>query len=137
MPSLPLAGIFHRVRAAYQWSVDASAYVHPDFRRRGIGRALYVSLFEILRAQGYFNAYAGITLPNEESVGLHEALGFRAVVVYHSVGYKLGAWHDVGWWQLAIQPAVVRPEAPLSLAKVQEHAEWPTMVAAGVSLLHK
>jgi phosphinothricin acetyltransferase len=62
----------HRVRAAYQWSVDTSIYVHPEFRRCGIGRGLYASLFGILAAQGYFNAYAGITLPNPSSVALHE-----------------------------------------------------------------
>ena len=69
----------HRLRVAYQWSVDTSVYVHPDFRRCGIGRALYTSLLQILAAQGYFNAYAGITLPNPGSVGLHESLGFQPV----------------------------------------------------------
>ncbi|MGE5616983.1 MAG: arsinothricin resistance N-acetyltransferase ArsN1 family B, partial [Bacillota bacterium] len=88
----------HRERAAYQWSTDVSAYVHPDFRRRGVAKALYRTLFEILRVQGYQNAYAGITLPNAPSVALHEAVGFTAVGVYRHVGFKKGRWHDVGWW---------------------------------------
>jgi L-amino acid N-acyltransferase YncA len=69
----------HRTRTAYQWSVDVSAYVRPDLHRRGIGRALYAVLLRLLPLQGYYNAYAGIALPNPASVGLHEAMGFRPV----------------------------------------------------------
>jgi L-amino acid N-acyltransferase YncA len=95
----------HRSRASYQWSVDVSVYVDPAFQRQGVGRRLYLRLFELMRAQGYFNAYAGIVLPNNGSVGMHEAVGFRPVGVYQHVGFKLGRWHDVGWWQLALRPA--------------------------------
>src|ERR1700680_936568 len=77
----------HRARAAYEWSVDTSVYVHPDFHRCGIGRGLYLSLFQILMLQRYFNAYAGLTLPNPASVGLHESLGFKAIGVYRNVGH--------------------------------------------------
>src|SRR5207247_775030 len=66
----------HRVRAAYQWCVETSVYVHSDFQRSGVARGLYTSLFAILAAQGFVNAYAGITLPNARSVALHEGLGF-------------------------------------------------------------
>ena len=101
----------HRVRAAYQWSVDTSVYVDSSDRRSGIGRALYLSLFAILAEQGYFNAFAGIALPNAGSVGLHEAMGFEKLGVYRNVGFKLGAWHDVGWWQLQlVEPSVSAPE---------------------------
>jgi len=99
----------HRERAAYQWSVDVTVYVRADQHRRGVGRALYLPLFELLRAQGFFAAHAGITLPNAASVGLHEALGFRPVAHYPKVGWKQGAWHDVGWWQLELRP---RPDTP-------------------------
>ena len=81
----------HSARAAYQWSVDMSVYVHSEFQRRGIGRGLYVSLVRILRAQGFFNAYAGVSLPNPGSVGLHESIGFQAIGVYRNVGYKQGS----------------------------------------------
>jgi phosphinothricin acetyltransferase len=108
----------HRTRAAYQWSVDTSAYVHADYRRRGVGRALYESLFPILIAQGFVNAYAGIALPNPASVGLHEAVGFRPVGVYRNVGYKLGAWHDVGWWERSLQEPAELPEPPRRFADV-------------------
>src|SRR5262249_21498110 len=61
----------HRERAAYQWSVDVSAYIAETHRRHGLGRALYTSLFGLLRLQGFYAAHAGITLPNPGSVGLH------------------------------------------------------------------
>jgi phosphinothricin acetyltransferase len=78
----------HRERGAYRWSVDVTAYVDPRMHRSGIGRALYTSLFALLNLQGYCRAYAGITLPNQASVGLHEALGFTPVGVYRSVGHS-------------------------------------------------
>lgn len=89
----------HRTRAAYRWSVDCSVYVRPDDRGSGVGRLLLSSLLEILETQGFRNAFAGISLPNPASVGLHEALGFTPVGIYRDVGWKLNAWHDVGWWQ--------------------------------------
>jgi phosphinothricin acetyltransferase len=125
----------HRTRAAYQWSVDTSVYIHADARRCGIGRGLYVSLFKILCLQGYVNAYAGIALPNPGSVRLHEALGFESIGVYRNVGYKLGAWHDVGWWQRQLQPLPESPEAPKSLDMVRQTAEWFPAVASGESLI--
>ncbi|CAN5549752.1 GNAT family N-acetyltransferase [soil metagenome] len=105
----------HRVRAAYVWSVDATVYVRPDARRSGMGRRLYVALFEILRHQGFLTAFAGITLPNPASVGLHEAMGFRPVGVYRNVGYKAGAWHDVGWWGLPLGEPEPDPAPPVPL----------------------
>lgn len=89
----------HRARAAYRWSADVSVYVADRARRRGVGRALYGALLPALAAQGVHAAFAGIALPNPESVGLHESLGFSLVGVYREVGYKFGRWHDVGWWQ--------------------------------------
>lgn len=103
----------HRTRAAYQWSVDAAVYVDQAYHRRGIGRALYLALFPMLVRQRFVNVYAGITLPNDRSVGLHEAVGFRPVGIYRNVGFKLGQWRDVGWWHLALQPLPSAPEPPL------------------------
>ena len=77
----------HRQRAAYQWSVETSVYVAATVKRRGIGRGLYTSLIRILVAQGFANAYAGITLPNAGSVGLHEAMGFQAIGTFREWGY--------------------------------------------------
>lgn len=91
-------------RQAYAWSAETSVYVHPEFRGVGIGRALYDELFETLRTQGYCRAFAGIALPNAASVRLHEAVGFAHIGTYRRVGWKMGAWHDVGWWELELRP---------------------------------
>ena len=105
----------HRDRPAYQWSVETSAYVRDDAHRGGVGRALYAELFALLARQGFRNAYAGITLPNDASVGFHEACGFTRVGVYRGVGYKLGAWHDVLWLERALLPRVSDPQLPIPL----------------------
>jgi phosphinothricin acetyltransferase len=96
-------GCEHRKRAAYRWAADVSVYVAPEHHRRGIGRALYSALLPALERQGFFIACAGVTLPNEASVALHESLGFIPVGVYRRIVYKLGSWWDVGWWQLSLQ----------------------------------
>jgi L-amino acid N-acyltransferase YncA len=90
----------HRERPAYRWAVDVSIYVADGCRGVGVGRRLYGALFERLRSQRYRTACAGITLPNEASAAFHESLGFVPVGVFRGIGWKAGAWRDVGWWQL-------------------------------------
>ncbi|MDP2710386.1 MAG: N-acetyltransferase family protein [Solirubrobacteraceae bacterium] len=92
----------HRVRAAYRWAVEVGIYVDPARHRAGAGRRLYETLFELLRRQGLRSALAGVTLPNDASVGLHRALGFEHVGTYRDIGWKAGAWRDVSWWQLQL-----------------------------------
>jgi len=89
----------HRARAAYRYSTEVSAYVHESSRGRGVGRALYLRLFDELAARGYCNALAGVTMPNDPSVAFHEALGFTGVGVYRRVGLKFGEWRDVAWFE--------------------------------------
>jgi L-amino acid N-acyltransferase YncA len=115
----------HAERAAYQWSVDVTVYIREGHHRRGVGRALYEALFPLLRLQGFYVAHAGVTLPNAASVGLHESFGFRPVGVYPAVGWKFGAWRDVGWWHLPLQKRPETPAPPLSLAEAQRLAAWP------------
>lgn len=102
----------HRERAAYRWSVEVSAYIRADAHRQGLARRLYTELFARLAALGYVNAYAGITLPNAASVGLHEALGFTKIGVYHGIGFKFGRWHDVGWWERRLPAPNDPPREP-------------------------
>lgn len=126
----------HRARAAYQWSVDVSVYIRAGQRRTGVGRALYTSLFELLAIQQFHNCYAGITLPNPGSVGLHEALGFQPVGVYRHVGYKLAAWHDVGWWQLTLPTEKSKPAPPIAFETLMtQWGPWEAALQAGMSLL--
>jgi len=95
----------HRARPAYRWAADVSVYVDAPHQGQGVGRALYEALFDALRARRFRVACAGITLPNQASVALHERLGFEPVGVYRGIGWKAGAWRDVGWWQLELSPA--------------------------------
>ena len=122
----------HRDRPAYQWSVEVSAYVHPDVQRAGVARALYTSLFAVLTRQGYRNAYAGITLPNDASVALHRALGFTDVGVYGAVGYKLGAWHDVAWLARGLAPHTPDAAPPVPLRALCGEAELESLLAEGL-----
>ena len=121
--------------AVYQWSVISSIYVSAKARKKGVASALYRSMFEILSLQGYYNVYAGITLPNPASVGLHESLGFQPVGVYRAVGYRLGAWRDVGWWQYALQEHGPAPQIPLQLEAVIDSPGWAEALTAGLSFL--
>ena len=125
----------HRVRGAYRWSVDTSVYIDDGYRRRGVGRGLYESLFAILAAQGYFNAYAGIALPNQASVALHESMGFEQIGVYRGVGYKLGRWCDVGWWQRSLREREHTPRPPQDLATISEQPGWHALVRRGESVV--
>jgi L-amino acid N-acyltransferase YncA len=114
----------HHTRAAYAWSADVSVYVAGDAQRAGHARALYTALLRLLTAQGYTSASAGIALPNGASVGLHEALGFVPIGVFRGVGYKLGQWWDVGWWQRRLPLPNDEPSPPLA---------WPDLSATVVT----
>ena len=92
------AGLW-RERDAYARTVETGIYVTRDAQGRGVGRALYEALFARLRDAGFHAAVAGITLPNDPSVRLHESVGFTPVGVFREVGRKFDAWHDVGFWQ--------------------------------------
>lgn len=89
----------HRSREAYSTSVDVAIYLSDRAQGQGLGRALYAALFDRLRGRGYHAAFAGIAMPNAASEGLHQAMGFTLVGIYRDVGYKMGGWRDVGWWQ--------------------------------------
>lgn len=124
-----------RERAAYQWTVETTVYVHPDHHRRGVARGLYTALLAALRAQGFTTALAGIALPNPASVGFHESFGFQWVGVYRSVGYKLGAWHDVGWLQLMLREDREQPDPPCRMADLISSPAWQEALRAGLSSL--
>lgn len=123
----------HHEREAYQWSASTAIYVSQQHHGRGIGKALYTTLFDVLRHLGYFKATAGITLPNAASVGIHEAFGFTLVGVYRDIGFKHGAWRDVAWYQAALQPLVPNPAPPRSIESLTGTPEWEVSVAQGLA----
>lgn len=102
-----------RQRAAYRWSAECSAYVADGHRGRNVGRRLYERLAAEMQSLRYVSLLAGITLPNPASVALHEAVGFQPIGVFRHVGFKHGAWHDVGWWELALSTLPAEPDEPL------------------------
>ena len=105
------AGRFHP-RPAYRWSVEVSIYLSESARGRGVGKLLLRALLDSLRKRGFVNAFAGTTLPNDASVSLFESFGFEKIAHQKEVGFKLGAWHDVGWWQLQLQEPPLVPLDP-------------------------
>lgn len=135
----------YRTRAAYQWSVESSVYVGENHRRKGIAKVLYASLFKLLQLQGFYNVVAAIALPNQPSVAAHEAVGFEPVGVFQRVGFKFGKWHDVGYWQLSLQPEqsflsdgenFTQPmNPPLSLPEIQKSPLWDEALTSGLLLV--
>jgi phosphinothricin acetyltransferase len=122
----------HHERDAYRWAVSTAIYVSNAHHRRGVGRALYATLFELLHHLGYFTATAGITLPNTGSVGLHEAFGFTLVGVYRHIGFKRGGWHDVAWYQADIQPRIADPPPPRPVSTIVGGPQWNAAIGRAV-----
>lgn len=91
-----------RSRPAYGATRETTIYVDPAHHGRGVGWELMNHLLDTLRDDEIHVAIAGITLPNEASVGLHERLGFEPGGVLPEVGYKFGRWHDLGFWHLRL-----------------------------------
>jgi phosphinothricin acetyltransferase len=92
-----------KTRSAYRFSVESTVYVAPGHARRGVGAELYGALIQDLRARGMHCAVGGIALPNAASVALHEKLGFRKIGQFEQIGWKLGRWVDVGYWELVLE----------------------------------
>jgi phosphinothricin acetyltransferase len=111
----------HRARDAYKWSVDVSVYLKQDCVGKGMGKRLYSNLLNIIERQGFINAYAGIALPNNASIGLHEFFGFKKIAQYEHVGFK-GQWIDVGWWWKEISKPLGNPIEPIKITDF-EHSK--------------
>ncbi len=120
----------HRDRTAYQWSVDAAVYLSPAVHGKGIARIMYESLFSILRLQGYYNVYAGISLPNEKSVGFHKTMGFEEIGIYNKTGYKHGSWHNTAWFQLHLAEHSDNPPKPKKISEVVESALFMAILSS-------
>lgn len=105
-----------RDRPAYRWTVETSVYVAAEARRRGVASGLYRELLDRLISQGFVTAVAGITLPNAASVALHKRFGFHPVGVVPRSGFKLGAWHDVGFWTRPLAEAADDPREPADVS---------------------
>lgn len=123
-------GAKYRERVGYQWCVESSVYVHDNFQRAGVAKALYSALIGILKLQGFRNLYAVINLPNERSVLFHESMGFEYFATYKNVGYKLGKWKNVGWWQLKLNDYSDEPAAPVKFSLMDPLVIDPVLESA-------
>ncbi len=110
----------YRERVAYQWCCESSIYIHYKYFKQKVAETLYKKLLEILQLQGYRNVYAVINLPNPASVTFHEKLGFKFFAKYPNVGYKLGQWKTVGWWNYAMNEYNMNPVAPIALKNLKD-----------------
>ena len=119
-----------RDRPAYRWAVETTVYVDPEAQRRSVGSALCGALLSALRLQGYRAAYAAVALPNPASVGFHEALGFERVGTFEAVGYKRGAWHDVGWYRRELAGVDDDPDPPTPTSLVRGTGGWRATIDA-------
>ncbi len=108
----------HRERLAYQWCVESSVYIHDNFMGTGMAPLLYNALFKLLKHQGFVNVYAGITLPNDRSVAFHKGYGFSWLTDYNNIGYKMGKWNTVSWWQKQINEYLPEPSAPIAFSNL-------------------
>lgn len=126
-------GSAFRSRSAYQWTAETTVYIHPNYQRRGVARALYCSLIAILCEQGYRNAIGVIALPNEGSIRAHEAVGFRKIGTITNAGYKNGAWRDTGWWQLELRPLSASPHPPRPIHQLANERDFALLLTRGLS----
>ena len=99
----------HRARGAYRWTAEMTVYIDEEWHGRRIGSSLYAVLIPLLDAQGYALLLAGITAGHAASERLHAAAGFTRCGTFHRAGWKLGGWHDVGYWELVLQKGAGAP----------------------------
>ncbi|MBX9797263.1 GNAT family N-acetyltransferase [Sphingomonas sp.] len=111
------AGLW-RDRPAYRYVVETSIYTAGPLQRQGPARLLYDALIDTLRAQGFTQAIAVLSLPNEGAIQLHESVGFRRTGMYREIGYKQGQWLDIGFWQCALNTSRVPPVEPRPFSEV-------------------
>lgn len=127
----------HRDREAYQWTSECSIYIHPKYHGKGLALIMYSILFQIMRMQGLKTVYAGITLPNEASVRLHEKCGFEHFATYDNVGYKMGKWHKVGWWKLQLGDYELNPPPPLLFSAMDPQLYTPLLERGAAAIAAK
>ncbi len=128
-------GSRHRYRTAYNWSAESTIYMRSDFHRKGIGKILYNTLFSLLRLQGYINVYTGVGLPNIKSESFHESMGFEQIGCFTKIGYKMGNWHDVKWYQKHLSEHISDPPTPKLTADLTSDSMFqPIMTKANCDL---
>lgn len=112
----------YRERLAYQWAVEVTIYLAPAGQGKGLGRVLYEAMEKILCLQGVTVAYSCITLGNEHSIKMHEALGYKLIGTFHYSGYKNKQWLDTVWLEKLLQPCPPNPQNIIGWRQVPQAA---------------
>ena len=126
----------HRTRAGYQWSAETSIYVSPSFHRRGVARALYSAIFELLATQGYYNIFVGITSPNERSIKFHSAMGFVISGSYQDSMFKFGLWRDVIWMAKSLRPHDTVPSPTIPFPELRGSPVCARILSTAAGYIH-
>ena len=100
----------YRERLAYQWAVEVTIYLAPAGQGKGLGRLLYETMEKLICLQGVTMAYSCITVGNDHSIKMHEALGYRLIGTFTNSGYKNGQWLDTVWLEKQLQPCPKQPD---------------------------
>ena len=100
----------YRERLAYQWAVEVTIYLAPAGQGKGLGRLLYETMEKLLCLQGVTMTYSCITVGNDHSIKMHEALGYRLIGTFTNSGYKNGQWLDTVWLEKQLQPCPKQPD---------------------------
>jgi phosphinothricin acetyltransferase len=111
-------GSIHRVKTAYQWSVESTIYIAEAYHHKGLAAIMYTCLFDILRLQGFINVYAGISVPDGKSDKFHPKFGFKYLGVFPKIGYKHGSWHDLKWYEYILSERIDNPPAPIPISEI-------------------
>lgn len=129
------AGLF-RVKTAYQWSAESTIYVSDKFHGKGIARVLYDALLSILELQGFVNVYGAVTIPNPKSERFHTAMGFAEIGLFEKIGFKLGKWHDLKWYEMYLVEHPANPVAPLPIAEVKSTQQFNEIITRANEVLN-
>ena len=124
-----------RNRSAYDWIVETTVYVREAAHGLGIGKALYASLLECLKLQGFTSAFGVIALPNDPSVSLHKHFGFTKDYLMLDAGYKDGQWYDVGFWRVTLNNPNDKMSPILAIGEIGKNATFIKAVASGEQFL--
>ena len=124
----------YRERLAYQWSVEVTIYLAPAGQGKGLGRLLYETMEKLLCLQGVTMAYSCITLGNEHSIKMHEALGYRLIGTFSKSGCKNGQWLDTVWLEKQLQPCPKQPDNIKSWRKLDPDAVAAVLTEATAKL---
>lgn len=121
-------GSIHRVKTAYQWSVESTIYISEVYHHRGIADAMYRCLFEILKLQGFVNVYAGISVPDGKSDKFHSKFGFKYLGCFPKIGFKHGKWHDLKWYEYNLEEHRDDMAAPTPIIDIQYSGEVSDLI---------